>query len=169
MKAPKRASLQHLKQRLTLHAPQNLRRNGGNDVKLIWGPPMVDGGSPVTGYEYKMNNSEWVTTNQGTSTEMEVKDLNLGQEYRFGVRAMNEMGPGSASNTILALLVDPPGAPVNFNGEPGDGQVLLTWEAPSNDGGSKILNYEFCYDTAPETRTGPRQARQGNYLWLLKT
>ena len=133
-------------------APQNLRweRNGGNDVKLNWGPPMVDGGSPVTGYEYKMNNSEWVTTNQGTSTEMEVEDLNLGQEYRFGVRAMNEMGPGSASNTILALLVDPPGAPVNFNGEPGDGQVLLTWEAPSNDGGSKILNYEFCYDNCTQ-------------------
>ena len=144
-------------------APQNLRweRNGGNDVKLNWGPPTVDGGSPVTGYEYKMNNSEWVTTNQGTSTEMEVEDLKLGQEYRFGVRAMNEMGSGSASNTILALLADPPGPPVNFNVEPGDGQVLLTWEAPSNDGGANILYYEFCHDNCSQdsnwTSTGSKR------------
>ena len=133
-------------------APQNLRweRNGDNDVKLNWGPPMVDGGSQVTGYEYKMNDSEWVTTNQGTSTDMEVEELNIGQEYKFAVRAMNEMGPGSVSNTILALLVDPPGTPVNFNVEPGDGQVLLTWEAPSNDGGSKIWYYEFCHDSCSQ-------------------
>ena len=144
-------------------APQNLRweRNGGNDVKLNWGPPMVDGGSPVTGYEYKMNNSEWVTTNQGTSTEMEVEDLNIGKEYKFAVRAMNEMGPGSASNTIRTLLIDPPKPPENFNVEPGDGQVLLTWEAPSDDGGSKILYYEFCHDTCSQdsnwTSTGSKR------------
>ena len=129
-------------------APKNLRweRNGDSDVKLNWDPPIVDGGSPITGYEYKKDNSAWATTNQRTSTEMEVEDLNRGQEYRFGVRAMNEMGSGSASNTILVLLADPPGKPVNFNVEPGDGQVLLTWEAPSNDGGSKIMYYEFCHD-----------------------
>jgi len=34
-----------------------------------------------------------------------------------------------------------PGAPTNLAATPGDGQVALTWSAPSSDGGSPIASY----------------------------
>ena len=39
-----------------------------------------------------------------------------------------------------------PGAPQHLSGEPGDAQVMLTWDAPSSDGGSAILRYEYAID-----------------------
>ena len=39
-----------------------------------------------------------------------------------------------------------PGVPQNLSGVPGDGQVTLTWDAPSSDGGSAITRYEYEVD-----------------------
>lgn len=38
-----------------------------------------------------------------------------------------------------------PDAPTGLNGTPGDGQVVLNWTAPANDGGSAITNYFVQY------------------------
>src|SRR5207249_5883238 len=44
----------------------------------------------------------------------------------------------SATPTAPATV---PGAPRNLQAIPGDAQVTLNWQAPSNDGGSPILLY----------------------------
>ena len=38
-----------------------------------------------------------------------------------------------------------PGAPASLSAEVGDGQVVLTWTAPSSDGGRPIKDYEYRY------------------------
>ena len=43
----------------------------------------------------------------------------------------------------------PPGAPTGLNAIAGDGQVALSWTAPSFDGGSSISNYIVYRGTAP--------------------
>ena len=39
-----------------------------------------------------------------------------------------------------------PGAPINLVADATDGAVTLTWEAPENDGGSEITDYEYRID-----------------------
>ena len=53
------------------------------------------------------------------------------------VPATTSGGGGGGSTATV------PGAPTNLSATPGDGQVSLTWTAPSDDGGSAITNYEI--------------------------
>ena len=46
-------------------------------------------------------------------------------------------GGGGAPTTSV------PGAPRNLTAVGGDGEVVLTWEAPENDGGAEITDYEY--------------------------
>ena len=43
--------------------------------------------------------------------------------------------------------VGPPGAPTALDGTAGDAQIVLTWAAPSSNGGSAITDYEVQYRT----------------------
>ena len=53
----------------------------------------------------------------------------------------------------------PPGAPTGLNAIAGDGQIALSWTAPSFDGGSSITGYKVYRSTSPGTEvllpTGP--------------
>ena len=53
-------------------------------------------------------------------------------------------GPPSAE--VTATPITTPGAPQRLRSEPGDAQVTLRWEAPTSDGGSPILRYEYAID-----------------------
>ena len=55
-----------------------------------------------------------------------------------------------------------PGAPQNFAAMAGNGQVTLTWQAPSSSGGSTILNYIVYRGTS--TGTGIQLANLGDVL-----
>ena len=52
----------------------------------------------------------------------------------------NDDGGGSGSDGVSQTVPD---APTNLLLERGDGQVTLTWEAPEDDGGSEITDYEY--------------------------
>ena len=77
--------------------------------------------------------------------------------YVARIRAENAFGPGpwtEASFTSGRALpppapggggpsTSPPGAPRNLTAVVGDGQVVLTWDAPASDGGAEITDYEY--------------------------
>ena len=47
---------------------------------------------------------------------------------------------------MTATPVTTPGVPQNLRWVPGDGQVTLTWDTPSSDGGSAITRYQYEID-----------------------
>ena len=74
--------------------------------------------------------------------------------YDFYVRAVYTDGFGSQSaESVPTLLVGPPAAPASLTAVPGDGQVVLEWEAPLSDGGQPITGYEY------------RQSKDGGTTW----
>ena len=128
---------------------------GNQQVTLRWRAPANDGGEPITHYEYEQDGSgTWISTG-GTATSHTVTGLNNGQAYMFRVRAVNTLGNGA----VVTLEATPspstgggggggpritvPSAPENLLAEGGDGQVKLTWEAPEDDGGSEITDYQY--------------------------
>ena len=71
--------------------------------------------------------------------------LTNGTTYTFEVRAGNGTGEGPAS-TVDAMPIAIPDAPENLSAAPGDGQVALSWEKPSNDATIGNYNYEVSTD-----------------------
>ena len=139
-------------------APESLSFTPGDQqVTLRWRAPTNDGGEPLMHYEYEQDGSGiWISTG-GTATSHTVTGLNNGQTYMFRVRAVNTLGNGA----VVTLEATPspstgrgggggggpritvPGAPENLLAAGGDGQVKLTWEAPEDDGGSEITDYQY--------------------------
>ena len=142
---------------------------GDGQVTLRWAAPPNDGGEPITHYEYEVDFSgTWISTGS-PATSHTVMGLDNGQTYIFRVRAVNGQGNGDR----VTLEATPsrstggdrgggsggggsggggdsrehaPGPPGNLLVERGDGRVTLTWDAPEDDGGSAITDYEYRID-----------------------
>ena len=129
-------------------APQNLQAVAGDgQVTLTWDPPSDDGGAPIllyTIYRGTISGEEsFLITVPLVTTYIDLTVSN-GVTYYYQVSATNAVGEGPLSNEASATPNPPatlPGAPRNLQASPGDGQVALTWQAPSDDGGSPILLY----------------------------
>ncbi len=83
----------------------------------------------------------------GSTTSYTIPGLTTGMEYTVRVSATRTGatdGPPSAE--VKGTPFTTPGVPQHLSGVPGDEQVMLTWDAPSSDGGSAILRYEYAID-----------------------
>ena len=137
-------------------APESLSATPGDgQVTLRWRAPTNDGGEPITHYEYELDGSgTWISTG-GTAPSHTVTGLNNGQTYTFRVRAVNALGNGA----VVTLQATPspstggggdggtprtfvPGAVRNLTAAGGNGEAVLSWDAPSSDGGAEITDYE---------------------------
>ena len=95
----------------------------------------------VTGYEYARDGgTTWVAFPSG-SVHYRVSGLTNGQEYAFELRALNVLGFGAASAAVTATPEAVPGMPRNLQADEGDGQVTLTWEAPTS--GGRVMRYQL--------------------------
>ena len=134
-------------------APRNLLAEAGDtQVTLRWTEPASDGGNTINGYEYqqKEGNAEFgsridITGADANTTEHTVTGLTNGTSYTFRVLAKNPMGAGPASNDATAVPGTVPTAPQSLTATAGNAAVQLDWTAPSSDGGSAILSYEYRY------------------------
>ena len=137
-------------------APTNVSASlSGTDATVTWDAPGSDGGAAITDYTVQYSSNGGVTwqtaTCTGTSTSCTVTGLNPGDSYIFKVAATNSVGTGSYSSNSSSLLVpsgpSSPDAPTNVSATAGDGQVTVTWTAPTNDGGSAITGYSVQYSS----------------------
>ena len=135
--------------------------------RLNWNRPTNDGGSPIIRYEYRHAPvgevwNDWENVGAG-ATGVTVGNLVNGLEYVFEVRAVNALGKGPVE-MAAAIPVrrtgpppppppPPPGpqetvpdAPTNLLADGGDEQVALSWDAPEDDGGPPITDYEYRID-----------------------
>ena len=150
-------------------APQLLLAYPGNgQVVLSWIKPSSDGGRAITDYEYRYNDGtswiQWASAgiDQGIDQTVTVRSLTNGTLYTFEVRARNSLDPagvGPAAPLPGERLVtatpnvSKPGTPRALAADPGNGQVVLTWAAPSSNGGATITGYWYRYreGTGPDT------------------
>ena len=125
-------------------APQHLRGEPGDEqVTLTWDAPSSDGGSAILRYEYAIDDSgTWIDA--GLDLEETVPGLTNGQQYAFEVRAVNSAGPGAPARTAATPL-GMPSVPESLTATGGDGEVVLEWTAPADDGGSPVTGYEYRY------------------------
>lgn len=108
-------------------------------VSVSWAAPLSDGGTPVTGYETRIDSGPW-----GPATgESDVFD-HLGRgAHVVGVRAVNANGP-SLPARVRVVLADAPGVVGGFTvtTDYATRTGLLSWAQP-DDGGSAITAYEI--------------------------
>ena len=118
---------------------------GSGQATLTWSGPTSDGGTPITGYvvtPYVGTAAQTPVTFESSATTQTVTGLTNGTSYTFRVAARNAAGVGGQSGASAPVKpVGAPGAPGTPTVTAGNGQVSLTWTAPSSDGGSPITGY----------------------------
>ena len=121
-------------------------------VYLSWTAPSSNGGSAILGYHYRKKQStstswgSWSST--GSNTYWTVSSLTNGTSYDFQVRARNIAGSSGASNPATATpeaVKKTPHRPTNVTATATNGQVVFSWDAPTNDHGG-IDTYEYRID-----------------------
>ncbi|MBM3677176.1 MAG: hypothetical protein FJW96_04735 [Actinobacteria bacterium] len=134
--------------------PTGVAATAGNaQVALTWVAPANGGGSPITQYRVTRTasgGSPVATLTGSTTTSFTITGLVNGTAYTFTVAAVNAAGPGPESSPpVSATPAGPPGALSAVTGQPGNGQVALSWTAPASNGGSAITSYRISrYDAA---------------------
>ncbi len=116
---------------------------------VSWTAPVSTGGALPTGYT--VTSSPGSLTCSTASTSCIVTGLTNGVSYTFSVTATNAAGAGPAS--IPSLAVTPttvPGAPTGVSATSGaNGQSVVSWTAPSSNGGAAITGYEVVATPEP--------------------
>jgi fibronectin type 3 domain-containing protein len=127
--------------------PQSLSATKGvAQVALSWSAPASNGGTAVTGYKVyqSTDNSNFgspIATPSGTSHT--VTSLTNGTQYFFKVAAVNAVGDGSQTSSVNATPSTIPAVPTSLaaSAANNDTQIVLTWSAPTDTGGSAITGY----------------------------
>jgi hypothetical protein len=101
---------------------------GDSRITLVWVAPAFNGGSPITGYKYRMSVeggsvSNWITTGS-VYPGVTVEDLVNGTLYKFQVLAVNAQGESEPSATSV------PVAPTDVAGTPDAVENLLVYSPP---------------------------------------
>ncbi len=120
-----------------------------NGCTLAWNVPKDDGGRPIEHYivdKYDVDTGVWSQVGTTSRLNFDVTGLQHGNEYRFRVRAVNEVGEGDNLETLKNVVAKdpfgvplPPGAPdvVDWS----ESHMDLEWQEPIDDGGSPITGY----------------------------
>ncbi|XP_052830846.1 fibronectin type-III domain-containing protein 3A, partial [Octopus bimaculoides] len=115
-------------------------------LHLRWGPPVSDGGSPITEYIVQMVSPDNTTREvyKGRDTDCVVAGLLPGRPYLFQVKCSNKIGAGPWSESCE--VVSGPGVPdapkcptVNWKSPH---CIQLSWEKPVNNGAT-ITDYRL--------------------------
>jgi len=137
-------------------APQSLTATGHNgSVSLSWSVPSSNGGAPITGYNVYRSTTAGGEGNTPvavgvTTTSFTDNGLVNGTKYYYKVAAVNANGTSPLSNEASATpQATVPSAPTGLVASAGNRNVMLSWTAPSSDGGSPITGYTIYRSTSP--------------------
>ena len=134
-------------------APTSLTSTAGNaQVILNWQVPSSDGGASITGYKIEMETGGTGGYNVLVATQVAATytktGLTNGVSYKFKISAINSVGTSTVSNPeTTSIPITVTGVVTNIAGAAGDTQIVLTWDAPSNIGGSAITGYKIFMQT----------------------
>lgn len=142
--------------KFTPSVPQSLNGELQNGtVSLSWTEPSNDGGAEITSYRIYRGLTETTLSQINTTTMLIFNDTNTikGQTYYYAVSAVNEVGEGAMSEVlnIFVPLSSVPSVPLDLKAEFVNGKVLLSWSAPTSDGGGDITGYKIYRGTSQAT------------------
>ncbi|MET3769114.1 endoglucanase Acf2 [Marisediminicola sp. UYEF4] len=118
----------------------------GTTIAVAWDAPLETGSNPVTDYrlEYRVTGTtEWTQVYDAVTatTGARIRMLVPGTEYQVRVQAASAAGLGEFSQPVAASTFSPPAAPrgavVKVQGK----ALLVSWTAPTSDGGFAITDY----------------------------
>lgn len=124
-------------------------------INLTWDAPTFDGGSTIMGYSIYRGVESGNLTWLANCTELEFSDeeITIGVTYYYSIIAFNAVGNGTESDETSATFTTTPSEPQDLQATAGDGQVNLTWSAPSSDGGVNITGYMVYSGTSQTNMT----------------
>ena len=138
-------------------APRGLTAlvRGDSAIELRWRAPTSTGSTPIIGYLIEVSRTGtggWVvleanTGSTGTTFRHDGLTPNSTRHYR--VKAISRAGTSEEWSNIAQATTEAavPGAPTGLRAIPGgvggSTQILLTWSAPADDGGSPITGYRI--------------------------
>ena len=138
----------------------NSATGGANSIALVWTAPTFSGASAITDYTYSTNGGTTYKSlaTAGTTATITTDSTNTslvaGTSYTITIKAVNNIGSGAASNAISATPnAGPPGAPTGLAARPANRAFTLTWTAPTSNGGSPIVNYNYRTNSSATYRT----------------
>ena len=129
----------------------------------ITGSP-ENGGSAVTGYQYRVQRTDseswgdWSSTQAESATTATISGLTKNKAYIVQVRAVNAVHEGSVSisstsATVAGVAVAVPSAPRNVAVTTEDGKLFISFDTPSGssegdegDSDAKITAYQYSLD-----------------------
>uniref|UniRef100_A0A3P8WDN6 Titin n=1 Tax=Cynoglossus semilaevis TaxID=244447 RepID=A0A3P8WDN6_CYNSE len=148
--------------------PVNIEEVTSDSVTISWNPPEYDGGCSIKNYIVERRDTSTTTWNVvspslartkretsrlvWTVVDPKVENIYLkvtklleGNEYIFRVKAVNQFGVGAPLVSVPVMIKDPylpPGSPKNVEvSQIKKDSMVLTWEAPSEDGGIAVKGY----------------------------
>lgn len=147
--------------------PRNLAAEPGNHkVSLSWGAPSSSGGSDITEYRlYRslVSNGPRTFVSSTPGTAYTDTGLSNGTRYYYSIEARNSTGVGPRSSEVMATPmagetasdnndndtseISPASAPTNVDATAESSGIVLTWSAPSSNGGASITNYNVAKST----------------------
>jgi Domain of unknown function (DUF4082)/Fibronectin type III domain/Bacterial Ig domain len=113
---------------------------------VSWTAPASGVVSTYTVTPYIGSTAQTPTTVSGSppETSVTISGLTPGTTYTFTVQASNPNGAGPVSahsNPVDPPATAPPSPPRGVSASPATKQVLVSWKAPSNEGGTPITGY----------------------------
>jgi titin len=122
---------------------------GDGRVDLSWALPSSTGGMMLLGFKVYRGTNPGNVAFLATKiiTELSHSDTGVtnGISYLYYVTAYTELGESIPSIILDATPFGIPGKPANLTAIVGNGEVVLSWEAPISDGGRAINGYKIYY------------------------
>ena len=122
------------------------------ELQVNWDAPDSDGGAPITSYhvQYSVDpDSTWrewhIPEDVQPVLQTTIAGLENGATYAVQVSGRNAQGDGPWSDSALDQPVGVPTAPLSLTLTPGNRQLHVSWDAPSDNGGISIGNYAIRY------------------------
>jgi len=136
---------------------------GNRQLHVAWNSPPSDGGAPIGGYAIRYSNDSEANDSEATwnhwslSADSQhllhttITGLSNGSTYAVQVRAQNHQGNGPWSGSTLDQPMGVPTAPARPILTPGNKDLHVSWDAPSDDGGTPITSYDIQYSNDGST------------------
>ncbi len=137
--------------------------SGNEELSVQFTSPTNTGGSPITDYEYSIDNGITFTSSGTIISPLIITGLTNGTTYTIVIRAVNSQGKGENSNSLSGTPSTVPDAPVLTTVIEGN-QTLTVNFTQGSDGGSAITNYQYrfldisgssYYDFSPSLTASP--------------